>query len=196
MDLISLVDMSEEKFTQGNLIMLYANQRTKNLEARDLPMHIHERVKTCLNTFKLIKTSKPDKSETSIVIISTLDLGKLVRDILIQEGIGEDTIRIDSSPKNISEMFDLAIRTIKPMVNPPHIYFICPFWLRDIYDSMVEAKLKGYRVQFDGAPDRRSIQVVEQEKMLETPRKNPKQYKDRAKSKAVDMLLNYMFHEK
>ncbi len=196
MDLISLVDMSEEKFTQGNLIMLYANQRTKNLEARDLPMHIHERVKTCLNTFNLIKTSKPDKSETSIVIISTLDLGKLVRDILIQEGIGEYTIRIDSSPKNISEMFDLAIRTIKPMVNPPHIYFICPFWLRDIYDSMVEAKLKGYRVQFDGAPDRRSIQVVEQEKMLETPRKNPKQYKDRAKSKAVDMLLNYMFHEK
>ena len=188
--------MSEEKFTEGNLIMLYANERTKNSEAQNLPIHILERVKTCINTIKLIKSSKPDKNETSVVIISTLDLGKLARDVLIQEGINEDAIRIDSSPKNISEMFDLATRMIKPRPNPPHIYFICPFWLRDIYDSLVESKLKGYRVQFDGAPDDRSIQVVEQEKILETPRKNSKNYKERAKSKAVDMLLNYMFHEK
>jgi hypothetical protein len=188
--------MSEEKFTEGNLIMLYANQRTKDSEAQHLPIHIHERVKTCLNTIKLIKSSKPDKNDTRVVIISTLDVGKLARDVLIQEGVDQDTIRIDSGPKNISEIFDLAIRMIKPRANPPHMYFICPFWLRDIYDSLVESKLKGYRVQFDGAPDDRSIEVVEQEKILETPRKNSKYYKKRAKSKAVDMLLNYIFREK
>jgi hypothetical protein len=188
--------MSEEKFTEGNLIILYAKHRTKDAEPQNLPIEIHERVKTCLNTMKLIRSSKPDKNKSTILIISTLEIGNLVREELLDNRIDERSIKIDSRPKNFSETFDLAVRMIESKANPPHIYFICPFWLKDIYDSLIESKLKGYRIQFDGTPDRRPVQVVEQEKLFETPRKNSNYYKNRAKNKAIDMLLNYIFHEK
>jgi hypothetical protein len=188
--------MSEEKFTEGNLIVLYTNHRIKDTKAQNLPIEIYELLKTCLNTMKLIRSSKPDKNKSAILIISTLEIGKLVREGLLENGIDEQSIRIDSRPKNFSETFDLTLRVIESRANPPHIYFICPFWLKDIYDFLVESKLKGYRVQFDGAPDRRSVKVVEQEKLFETPRKNLNYYKNSAKSKAIDMLLNYIFHKK
>ncbi len=188
--------MSEEKFTEGNLIILYANQRTDKEKTQNLPTHIHERLKTCLNTVKLIKSSKPDKHKIVILIISSFDSGKLISDGLSKGGVDEDSIMINSSPRSISETFDLVVRMIRSRTNPPQIYFICPFWLSSIYDSLVESKLKGYRVQFDGAPDHRPAQVVEQEKLFETPKKNSSYYKKKAKNKVVDMLLNYIFHQK
>jgi hypothetical protein len=84
---------------------------------------------------------------------------------------------------------------IKTRVNPPYIYFIGSVWLKDIYDSTVESKLKGYKVQFEGALDHRPVQEVEKEKALDVPRKSLEHHKKKSKDKAIDILLNYIFPE-
>jgi hypothetical protein len=48
-------------------------------------------------------------------------------------------------------------------------------------------------VQFYGALDHRPVGEVEQEKALDTPKKGMEYYKQKAKSKAVDALLNIIF---
>jgi hypothetical protein len=120
----------------------------------------------------------------------------VVKEALLKGGVDEKIIVIDSGPKTIAQTFDRVLDILKTRVNPPHVYFVGSVWLRDIYDSVVISKLKGYRIQFDGALDHRPVHEVEKERGFETPRKNSEYYKKKAKSKALDMLLNYIFPEK
>jgi hypothetical protein len=96
----------------------------------------------------------------------------------------------------VAQTFDRIIDMIKTRSNPPYIYFIGSVWLRDIYDSTVVSKLKGYKVRFEGALDHRPVEEVEKEKALDVPRKSIEHYKKRSKDKAIDMLLNYIFPDK
>ena len=57
--------MSEFRFTDGNLFILYGINRGKSADG-ELPDHIKERVKVCLGTFNIIMKSKPDKQKTLV----------------------------------------------------------------------------------------------------------------------------------
>ena len=65
--------------------------------------------------------------------------------------------------------------------------------MHDIFKSTVVAKLKGCKVQFYGALDHRPVDEVEREKALDVPKKSIENYKQQAKSKAVDVLLDIIF---
>jgi hypothetical protein len=186
--------MSEFRFTDGNLIILYGINREKFPEV--LPDHIKERVKVCLGTFKIIMESKPDKQKTLIIVVATEKFGKLVKEELVKRGIEERIIAIDSSSKNVAQTFDHIIKMIGSRSNPPYIYFIGSVWHKDIYDSAVVSKLKGYKVRFEGALDHRPVEEVEKEKALDTPRKGIEYYKKKSKNTAIEILLNYIFPEK
>jgi hypothetical protein len=155
-----------------------------------------ERIKVCMDTLRIINRSKPDKHKTTIYVVVNPESAEVVKEALLKGGVDEKIIVIDSGPKTIAQTFDRVLDILKTRVNPPHVYFVGSVWLRDIYDSVVISKLKGYRIQFDGALDHRPVHEVEKERGFETPRKNSEYYKKKAKSKALDMLLNYIFPEK
>jgi hypothetical protein len=186
--------MSEFRFTDGNLIILYGINRGKSADG-ELPDHIKERVKVCLGTFNIIMKSKPDKQKTLVIVVAEEKSGKLIKEELVKGGVEENIIAIDSSSENVAQTFDRIIDMIKTRSNPPYIYFIGSVWLRDIYDSTVVSKLKGYKVRFEGALDHRPVEEVEKEKALDVPRKGIEHYKKRSKDKAIDILLNYIFPE-
>ncbi len=186
--------MSEFRFTDGNLIILYGINRGKSTDG-GLPDHIKERVNVCQGTFKIIRESKPDKQKTLIIVVANEKSGKLIKEELVKGGVEEKIIAIDSSSENVAQTFDRVINMIKTRVNPPYIYFVGSVWLRDIYDSTVVSKLKGYKVQFEGALDHRPVEEVEKEKALDVPRKSLENYKKKSKDKAIDILLNYIFPE-
>ena len=188
--------MSGHRFTEGNLVILYAIYRGRSADGRSLPDYMLERVKVCLDTLRIITRSKPDKHKTTIVVVANPESVGVVKEALLKEGVDEKIIVIDSSPKNIAQTFDRVLDMIKSRINPPHIYFVGSVWQRDIYDSIVVSKFKGYRVQFEGALDHRPVHEVEQERAFEAPRKNSEYYKKKAKDKAINMLLNHIFPEK
>jgi hypothetical protein len=188
--------MSGHRFTEGNLIILYAIYRGRSADGRSLPDYMLERIKVCMDTLRIITRSKPDKHKTTIYVVVNPESAEVVKEALLKGGVDEKIIVIDSGPKTIAQTFDRVLDILKTRVNPPHVYFVGSVWLRDIYDSVVISKLKGYRIQFDGALDHRPVHEVEKERGFETPRKNSEYYKKKAKSKALDMLLNYIFPEK
>ena len=68
--------MSEFRFTDGNLIILYGINRGKSADG-ELPDHIKERVKVCLGTFNIIMKSKPDKQKTLVMVVQKRSLANL-----------------------------------------------------------------------------------------------------------------------
>jgi hypothetical protein len=186
--------MSDYHFTDGNLIVLYCIYRGK-LGDGILPDYVKERVKVCLETFSIIIRSKPDKHKTMIIVVADRKSAQDVKGELIKGGVDERIIGIDTTSKSVSETFNHIVYMIKSKTNPPHIYFVGSVWLRDIYDSQVVSKLKGYKIQFEGALDHRAVEEVEKEKAMDIPKKGIEYYKRKAKDKAVDMLLDYIFPE-
>src|SRR5919199_2333229 len=176
--------MSDYHFTDGNLIVLYCIYRGK-LGDGILPDYIKERVKVCLETFSIIIRSKPDKHKTMIIVVADRKSAQDVKGELIKGGVDERIIGIDTTSKSVSETFNHIVYMIKSKTNPPHIYFVGSVWLRDIYDSQVVSKLKGYKIQFEGALDHRAVEEVEKEKAMDIPKKGIEYYKRKAKDKAV-----------
>src|ERR671926_169597 len=157
------------RFTDGNLIILYAIHRGIS-NVGSLPDYINERVNVCIDTFRIIMHSKPDNYKTVIIVI-------------------------DCISENVAQAFDNVLNIIKTKTNPPHIYFIGSVWLRDICEATAISKLKGYRVQFEDAMDNRPVEEVEKEKAMDVPKKGIEHYKRKAKDKTIDILLNYVFRE-
>jgi len=187
--------MSEYRFTDGNIIILYALHRVTSLD-NSLPAHISERVEVCLDTFRIIMQSKPDKHKMMILIVSNKRSAERIKDVLINAGIDQRIIVIDSFSENVSQTFDHVLHIIKKKANPPFIYFVGSVWLRDIYDSLVISKMKGYKVQFEGALDHRPVPEVEEEKTFDIPKKGVEYYKRKIKDKALDMLIDHIFPNK
>jgi hypothetical protein len=186
--------LSEYRFTDGNLIILYSIHRGKSTDGgKGIPDYINERIKACLNIYRIIMHSKPDRHKTMILIVAHRKYVEDVKDELVRAGVDEKIIAIDSVSKNVAQCFDKVVNIIKKRANPPYLYFIGSVWLKDIYDYVVVSKLKGYRVQFEGALDHRPINEVEKEKALDVPKKGIEYYKRKAKDKTIDMVLNYIF---
>jgi hypothetical protein len=183
--------MSEYRFTDGNLIILYAIHRGKSMDGI-LPDYIKERVKVCIDVFRIIMQSKPDKHKTAIVVVANEKSAENIKEHLVNGGIEKKIIAIDYISENVDQTFDHIVDAIKTKINPPHIYFIGSVWLRDVYDSVVASKLKGYRVQFEGALDHRPVDEVEKEKALDIPKKSIGYYKRKAKDKAIDIIFIFI----
>ena len=56
--------MSDNHFTDGNLIILYAIHGSTSIDG-GLPDYINERIKICVDIFRIIMRSKPDKYKTT-----------------------------------------------------------------------------------------------------------------------------------
>jgi hypothetical protein len=188
--------MSEYRFTDGNLLVLYAIHTSKSAAANgELPDYIKERVKVGLETYGMIMRSRPDKHKTMVMIVGTQGPAEKIKEELVKGGIRGEIIAIDTDSQNMAQTIGRMAEMIKTKPNPPFIYFIGSVWLHDIFKSTAVDRLKGYKVQFYGALDHRPVDEVEGEKALDVPKKSIENYKQQAKNKAVDMLLNIIFPE-
>src|SRR5215470_11981025 len=108
--------MSEQRYTEGNLIILYAIYRGGSANIR-LPDYILERVKVCLGTLRIITSSKPDSHKTTIIIVANQLTVTMVKDALLKGGVNEKLILIDSRPKNIYQTFSRILDRTKGQIN-------------------------------------------------------------------------------
>jgi hypothetical protein len=206
--------LSRADFTYGNILLLYCifnkdtsiptssipldNNKNEHSEHGDnssygLPDYIVGRINVCIETFNVIINSKPDKFHTSVVIVSKDNCVKEIKEKLIAGGISEQYLEYDGVSKTVESVFNNILKRITKLANPPSIYFIGSVWQKDIFNSIVAAKLKEYKVFFEGALDNRPYDVVQKEKLFEEPRKGYLFYKNKMTNKAIDMLLNYIF---
>lgn len=184
--------MSEYKFTDGNLIILYAVHTGRNADG-SLPDYIKERVKVGLETHSIVMGSRPDKHKTMLIIVGEPQAAEKVKEELVRGGVDERIIAIDSDSKDIGQTMDRIYGMIRQKPNPPFVYFVGSVWHHEILNSAVLSKLKGYRVQFYGALDHRPVAEVDKEKLLDQPKRGVEYYKQKAKNRAVDVLLNIIF---
>src|ERR671923_238117 len=185
--------MSEYRFTDGNLILLYAVHRGRSAADGGLPDYILERVRLGIETYGIVMRSKPDRHKTMVMIVGEQGPAEKGKQMMVQGGVDEKIIAIDSDSQNMAQTIDRIYGMVKSKPNPPFIYFVGSVWLHDIFNSTVVSKLNGYKVQFYGALDHRPVDEVEHEKTLDVPKRGVEYYKQQAKNKAVDVLLNIIF---
>jgi hypothetical protein len=188
--------MSDYYFTDGNLIVLYVvhnSKPSKNVD--ELPDYIMERVKVGLETYNSVMRSKPDKHKTMVMIVGEQEIAEKVKAVIIERGVNPEIIAIDTDSENISQTIDRVYKMIRTRPNPPFIYFVSSVWLQDIFNSTALSKMKGYKAQFYGALDHRPVKEVEIEKAMDVAKKGREYYKQTAKNKAADVLLNLIFRD-
>ena len=185
--------MSENRFVSGNVIVLYCN--FVKLESKELlPQHIIERIAVCTRIYERIMKSKPDKSDTIIKVAADRDVGYIVKNNLLNNGIDESMIAVEGSYNNIGHLFSVLMAEIKKRPNPPMIYFVSSYQQKNIFDKAT-ALYNGYKIQFEGAFDKRPIDDIEEDAKREKLSKKFTNIKEKGKNKMVDMLLNYIFPE-
>ena len=185
--------MSENRFVSGNVIILYCNF-IKLESNKQLPQHIMERIAVCTKIYERIMKSKPDKSDTIINVAARNDEGSIIRNQLLKNGVEESKIVVVNSYNNIGHLFSVLMNEIKKRPNPPAIYFVSSYQQKDIFDKVTEG-YKGYRIQFEGAFDKRPNESIEEDARKEKLSKKITNIKEKGKNKMVDMLLNYIFPE-
>ncbi len=186
--------MSEYRFTDGNLLILYAIYRGKSLDGgNSLPDYIQERVKVGLETYNMIMKSRPDRNKTMVMIVGDPGPSEIIKETLVKGGVKREIIAIDSESKNIGQTVDYIHSIISKKPNPPFIYFVASVWLHDTYNTTFISKMKNIKTQFYGALDHRPVHEVEQEKTYDVPKKGGEYYKRRLTNKAVDIVLNIIF---
>ena len=179
-------------FTDGNLIILFG-VHTEDEATETVPNYVEERVRVCIDLYRIVTTSKPDRNNTLVLVIVDTNTSLAIREMLNKGGIKEDLVFFAYSPKTVVQSFDYVLNFIKKRANPPYMYFVGSVWHKDAYDSAVLSKLKGYQIRFEGAPDHRPVESVSKDKELNTPTKGIGYYKDKLKNKAVDVVINYVF---
>lgn len=184
--------MSEFRFTDGNLIVLYAVHRGRTADG-SLPDYINERIKVALETYMIVVRSRPDRHRTMLIIVGEQGPAEKVKAELVRGGVEEKIIAIDSDSRDIGQTIDRIHGMIEKKPNPPFIYFVGSVWQHNTFNSVVLSKMKGYRLQFYGALDHRPVAEVESEKAVDMPKKGVEYYKQKAKNKTVDVLLNVIF---
>lgn len=185
--------MSENRFVSGNVIVLYCNF-IKLESNKKLPQHIMERIAVCTKIYERIMKSKPDKSDTIINVAAGNDEGSIIKSQLSKNGVEQSKIVIVNSYNNIGHLFSVLMSEIKKRPNPPVIYFVSSYQQKDIFDKVIEG-YKGYRIQFEGAFDKRPNEDIEEDAKKEKLSKKMTNIKEKGKNKMVDILLNYIFPE-
>jgi hypothetical protein len=210
LNLYNNIELSENAFTYGNLILLYCNFNNNDLtngEVGDesaanntihesLPDFVIGRIALCIETFNIIMKSKPDKFHTSVILISKNEYTKVITHRLIAGGISEQYIENDNNSKTIEAVINNVLFRITNLTNPPTIYFIGSVWQKEVFDSIVVSKLNKFKVHFEGALDHRPYEVIQKDKLIEVPKKGSNYYKHKLTNKAIDTLLNYIFSNK
>ena len=204
-----IIKLSDNAFTYGNLILLYCNFNRDGLpngEIGDesasrtvhesLPDFVIGRIALCIQTFNIIMKSKPDKFNTSVILISKNEHTRVITNRLIDGGISDHYIENDSNSKSIEAVINNVLFKITNLPNPPTIYFVGSVWQKDIFDSIAVSKLNKFKVHFEGALDHRSYDVIQKDKLTEEPKKGSNYYKHKLTNKAIDTLLNYIFSNK
>jgi hypothetical protein len=185
--------MSENRFFSGNVIVVYC--KFVKLDSEDqLPQHIMERIAVCNRIYERIMKSKPDKSNTIIQVAADMKVGGMIKDILLNNGIEESKIIVEASYNNMDRLFSGIIDEIKKRSNPPVIYFISSYQQKDIFD-LATASYKEYKIQFEGALDKRPTVNIEEDSKKERLSRSFTNIKEKGKNKMIDMLLNYIFPE-
>jgi hypothetical protein len=185
--------MSENRFVSGNVIVLYCNF-VKLEPDKQLPPHVIDRIAVCTRIYERIMKSKPDKSATIINVAASNEVGVMIKDHLLKNGVEESMIVVDNSYNNIGHLFSVLMNEIKKRPNPPVIYFVSSYQQKEIFDKVI-AGYKGYRIQFEGAFDKRPNENIEEDARKEKLNKKFTSIKEKGKNKMVDMLLNYIFPE-
>jgi hypothetical protein len=185
--------VSENRFASGNIIVVYCNFVELELKEH-LPQHIMERIAVCTRIYQRIMKSKPDKSDTIIKVAADKKVGSMVRNELLNNGIDESKIVVETSCKGIGHLFSVIMEEIKKRPNPPVIYFISSYQQKDIFDSATDS-YKGYKIQFEGALDKRPTVNIEEDAKREKLNKSFTNIKEKGKNKMIDILLNYIFPE-
>jgi len=201
--------LSDNAFTYGNLILLYCNFNrddgpngeiidgsADNTVYESLPDFVSGRIELCIQTFDIIMKSKPDKFNTSVILISKNEYTRVIADRLIAGGISEQYIENDNSSKTIEAVINNVLFKVTNLPNPPTIYFIGSVWQKEVFDSIAVSKLKKFKVHFEGALDHRSYDLIQRDKLTEEPKKGSNYYKHKLSNKAIDTLLNYIFSNK
>jgi hypothetical protein len=202
--------LSDNAFTYGNLILLYCNFNRDDLAKSEisdesasnsvvpesLPDFVTGRIELCIQTFNIIMKSKPDKFNTSVILISKSEYSQVITDRLIDGGISEQYIENDNNSKTIEAVINNVLFRITNLSNPPTIYFVGSVWQREVFDSIAVSKLKKFKVHFEGALDHRPYEAIQNDKLTEEPKKGSNYYKHKLTNKAIDTLLNYIFSNK
>ena len=204
-----IIKLSDNAFTYGNLILLYCNfnrdglpnseigdEAANNTVYESLPDFVTGRIALCIQTFNIIMKSKPDKFNTSVILISKNEYTRVIADRLIAGGISEQYLENDNSSKTIEAVINNVLFKVTNLPNPPTIYFIGSVWQKEVFDSIVVSKLKKFKVHFEGALDHRSYDLIQRDKLTEEPKKGSNYYKHKLSNKAIDTLLNYIFSNK
>ena len=188
--------MTVPKFPEGNVLLLYANNsRSISNEKIQIPEHIANRIKVCRSVYDRILKSKPDGLKTEIYVISTnADLANNIKQELSAKPLDEARITIVPESTLTSAM-DNTLKRLRKRSNIPIIYLITSHWQREICNN-ISLKFKEFKIHFEGALDHRPIGEIDAEKGIEIPSKGLEFYKEKAKNKAVDLLLNRMFPDK
>ena len=122
------------------------------------------------------------------------EVGYIVKNNLLNNGIDESMIAVEGSYNNIGHLFSVLMDEIKKRPNPPVIYFVSSYQQKNIFDKAT-ALYNGYKIQFEGAFDKRPIDDIEEDAKMEKLSKKFTNIKEKGKNKMVDMLLNYIFPE-
>lgn len=189
--------LPQTRFSEGNLIVLYANFKADDKKTDGIPEYLNERLKTFTNVYGRILKSKPDRLKTEILLVSSdASLGNEIKQLLCNSNyIDGSKITIVSDKSTLADALEFVLKSIKERANPPTVYVIASHWYREIYDA-IETKFNGYQTHFEGALDHRPMEEIVKEKQRETPKKGIEFYKDKAKNKALDLLLNHIFPDK
>jgi len=189
--------LPQTRFSEGNLIVLYANFKADDKKTDGIPEYLNERLKTFTNVYGRILKSKPDRLKTEILLVSSdATLGNEIKQLLCNSNyIDVSKITIVSDKSTLADALEFVLKSIKERANPPTVYVIASHWYREIYD-VIETKFNGYQTHFEGALDHRPMEEIVEEKQRETPKKGIEFYKDKAKNKALDLLLNHIFPDK
>lgn len=185
--------MSEFRFTDGNLIILYAQFRPHSSDAGALPEYIIRRIQTCIETYTMVVKSKPDANKSMVVLVVNANVVEPIKRMLASGGIDEKIVAADTESQSVGQAIENVHSIIQSKPNPPFIYFIASYWLQDVFNSTVISKLKGIKVQFYGSLDQRPLQEIEADRAADAPKKGTEYYKRKAQNRAVDMLLNVIF---
>jgi hypothetical protein len=189
--------LPQVRFSEGNLIVLYTNFKGVDKKTDEIPEYLNERLKACTNVYGRILKSKPDKLKTEILLVSSdASLGNNMKQKLCHNNpIDGSKITIVSDKSTLADALEFVLKSIKERANPPAVYVIASHWYREIYDA-IETKFNGYETHFEGALDHRPMKEISKERAMETPKKGIEFYKERAKNKALDLLLNYILPDK
>ena len=169
----------------------------RNVSYDSLPDFVKARITLCVQTFNIIMKSKPDKFNTTIILIADNIFNQIIKDRLIIEGVSAHYIELDNTSKTIESVLNNVVNRVRSLNNPPTIYFVGSVWQKEVFDSIAESKFKNrFKILFEGALDHRPYQLIQKDKLIEEPKKGSAHYKHKLTNKAIDTLLNYIFSNK